>query len=103
ETHIRDFTIHPGSGADKKGTYRGAAELGTKGPEGCSTGLSYVKELGATHIEFLPFNDFAGVDELGEKSDYNWGYNPLHFNAPDGSYSEDPADPYLRIRELKDL
>jgi pullulanase len=103
ETHIRDFTIHPLSGADKKGTYRGAAELGTKGPGGCSTGLSYVKELGATHIEFLPFHDFAGVDELGEKSDYNWGYNPLHFNAPDGSYSEDPTDPYLRIRELKDL
>ncbi|WP_026582555.1 type I pullulanase [Bacillus sp. J33] len=101
ETHIRDFTIHPDSGAVRKGMYLGAGEAGTKGGDGEPTCLSYVKQLGITHIEFLPIHDFEGVDERGPKTDYNWGYNPLHFNAPEGSYSTDPGDPYSRIRELK--
>jgi pullulanase len=101
ETHIRDFTIHPGSGAIRKGMYLGAGEINTTGSDGQPTCLSYVKQMGITHIEFLPFHDFEGVDERGPKRDYNWGYNPLHFNAPEGSYSTDPADPYSRIRELK--
>lgn len=103
ETHIRDLTIHPNSGVKHKGYYTGAAELGTTDPDGNLTGLSYVKDLGITHIEILPLHDFAGVDELGEKKDYNWGYNPLHFNVPDGSYSLDPTNPYQRINELKEL
>lgn len=103
ETHIRDFTIHPNSGVLHKGTYIGAAELNTKGTDGKETGLSYVKQLGITHLELLPLNDFAGVDETSKNDEYNWGYNPLHFNAPDGSYSLDPHDPYKRIQELKIL
>ncbi|RHW40792.1 type I pullulanase [Neobacillus notoginsengisoli] len=101
ETHIRDFTIHPQSGTENKGLYIGAAEENTVGPDGKATGITHVKELGITHIEFLPFNDFAGVDETSANEEYNWGYNPLHFNAPEGSYSSDAADPYVRIRELK--
>ncbi|MEH7250031.1 type I pullulanase [Neobacillus niacini] len=103
ETHIRDFTIHPNSGAEHKGLYLGAGELNTTGKDGEPTGLSYVKDLGITHIEFLPFNDFAGVDELDPAIEYNWGYNPLHFNVPEGSYSTNPSDPYARILELKQL
>ncbi len=103
ETHIRDFTIHPSSGVKKKGTYLGAAEMDTVGVDGLPTCLSYVKNLGVTHIEFLPFNDFEGVDELRVDQDYNWGYNPLHFNTPEGSYSCDPNSPYARIKELKTL
>jgi len=103
ETHIRDLTIHPNSGASRKGTYLGAAEMGTKTRNGTATGLSYIKELGVTHIELLPLHDFAGVDELGKKVEYNWGYNPLHYNVPDGSYSTNPHDPYSRINELKQL
>jgi pullulanase len=105
ETHIRDFTIHPNSGVANmlKGTYLGAAETGTTGIDGKCTCLSYVKDLGITHIELLPINDFAGVDETGSKQEYNWGYNPLHFNAPEGSYASDPNDPYTRIHELKAL
>lgn len=103
ETHIRDFTIHPDSGVKHKGLYLGAGELNTKGKDGELTGLSYVKDLGITHIEFLPFNDFAGVDETEPNKDYNWGYNPLHFNVPEGSYSSNPSDPYARIIELKQL
>jgi pullulanase len=103
ETHIRDFTIHQNSGVKNKGTYLGVAELQTKGKNNGLTGLSYVKSLGITHIQFLPFHDFEGVDELGDKQDYNWGYNPLHFNVPEGSYSSNPEDPYARIIELKNM
>ncbi len=103
ETHIRDFTIHPSSGVRNKGTYLGAAETNTIGKDGELTCLSYVKKLGVTHIELLPFNDFAGVDELAVKREYNWGYNPLHFNVPEGSFSSDPNNPYARINELKTL
>ncbi|SDM28057.1 type I pullulanase [Bacillus sp. OK048] len=103
ETHIRDFTIHPNSGAEHKGLFLGAGEINTKGKDGQLTGLSYVKDLGITHIEFLPFNDFAGVDELDPHKEYNWGYNPIHFNVPEGSYATNPSDPYARIMELKQL
>ncbi|MEH7414669.1 type I pullulanase [Neobacillus drentensis] len=103
ETHIRDFTIDDNSGVKNKGLYLGAGELDTKSMDDEVTGLSYVKELGITHIEFLPFNDFAGVDELNPAEQYNWGYNPLHFNTPEGSYSTDPFNPYSRIIELKKL
>ena len=103
ETHIRDFTIHHHSGVKNKGLYLGAGEWDTKGHDGETTGLSYVKDLGITHIEFLPFNDFAGVDELNPSKQYNWGYNPLHFNTPEGSYATDPSNPYSRIIELKKL
>jgi pullulanase len=101
ETHIRDFTIHPESGVTHKGKYLGMSEPNTKGPNETSTGLSYLKELGITHVELLPFNDFAGVDEKNPSKDYNWGYNPLHFNTPEGSYATDPSNPYARINELK--
>ncbi len=103
ETHIRDFTIHPNSGVDKKGTYLGAAQLDTKTSTGEWTGLSYVKELGVTHLELLPVHDFEEVDELNVFKRYNWGYNPSHFNVPEGSYSTNPTDPYARIKELKHL
>ncbi|CAM3968971.1 type I pullulanase [Mesobacillus thioparans] len=103
EAHIRDLTMHPNSGAVRKGTYLGAAEIDTATPLGESTGLSYIRQLGVTHIELLPFHDFEGVDERDTTSSYNWGYNPVHYNAPDGSYASDPEDPYNRITELKQL
>lgn len=103
ETHIRDLTIHPNSGASNKGLYLGAAEAETVSKKGIPTGLSYIKSLGVTHIEFLPFHDYEEVDELDRWSSYNWGYNPVHFNAPEGSYATRPEDPYSRIKELKQL
>ncbi|CAM3765634.1 type I pullulanase [Mesobacillus zeae] len=103
EVHIRDLSIHESSGASKKGTYRGATETRTVSGSGVETGLSYIKNLGVTHLEFLPFNDFGGVNELKPMEQYNWGYNPIHFNVPEGSFSTDPQDPYCRITELKHL
>jgi pullulanase len=101
EVHIRDFTIHGDSGVAHKGLYLGLTELGTSGPNNTTTGLSYLAQLGVTHVELLPFNDFAGVDEKDPLKEYNWGYNPLHYNAPEGSYATNPFDPYARIQELK--
>ncbi|RFU68725.1 type I pullulanase [Peribacillus saganii] len=103
EVHIRDFTIHLNSGVKAKGKYLGLADEKSVDQRGLSTGLNYLKELGITHLELLPFNDFHGVDELKEGVEYNWGYNPLHYNAPDGSYSSDPTNPYTRITELRDM
>lgn len=103
ETHIRDFTIHSHSGVKHKGLYLGAGETETKGRNGQLTGLTYLKSMGITHIEFLPFNDFAGVDELKRSEEYNWGYNPLYYNVPEGSYATDTKNPYSRINELKQL
>ncbi|WP_102345238.1 type I pullulanase [Bacillus sp. Marseille-P3661] len=104
ETHIRDFSIHPQSGIRHKGKYLAFTEENTSGPEGCKTGIDYIQELGITHLELLPFNDYGGVDEAAEgESEYNWGYNPIHYNAPEGSYSMNPYDPYLRVKEVKEM
>ncbi|SFK54914.1 type I pullulanase [Salinicoccus halodurans] len=104
EAHIRDMTIHPNSGVKKEwqGKYLGMAEHAfTK--HGLSSGLNYVKELGVTHIELMPVNDFLTVDELNTNKSYNWGYDPKFFMVPEGSYSTDPKNPIIRILELQKL
>ncbi|EPZ37738.1 MULTISPECIES: type I pullulanase [Anoxybacillus] len=101
EMHVRDFTIHPKSGVKHKGKYLGLTERDTFGPNETVTGLSYVKQLGVTHVQLMPVQDFEGVDELQPLQMYNWGYNTVHYNAPEGSYATDPTDPYARIIELK--
>jgi len=103
EVHIRDLTIHPESGIQQKGKYLGVTELNTKTQKNEPSGLSYIKDLGVTHIEFLPVHDFEEIDELEVLKKYNWGYNPSHYNVPEGSYSTDPIDPYVRINELKEM
>ena len=104
ELHIRDASIHAGSGIKNKGKYLGLAETGTKTISGLSTGLDHLKELGVTHIHLLPFYDFNSVDEglIGQQQ-YNWGYDPLNYNAPEGSYATNAWDGVTRIKELKTL
>lgn len=103
EAHIRDLTIHSDSGIQQKGRYLGLTELNTKTKKNELSGLSYIKDLGVTHIEFLPVHDFEEIDELEVLKKYNWGYNPSHYNVPEGSYSTDPINPYVRINELKEM
>lgn len=104
ELHHRDFSIAPNSGIENKGKFLALTESGTKSPEGETTGLDHLKELGVTHIHILPSFDFATVDETRlEENNYNWGYDPKNYNVPDGSYSTDPADPVVRIREFKEM
>ena len=101
ELHVRDFSIHPASGIVNKGKYLGVVEPDTRGPDGAATGLAHLKELGITHLHLLPVFDFSSVDESRPEAAYNWGYDPLHYNVPEGSYATDPHSGEVRMRELK--
>ncbi len=104
ELHVRDASIAANSGISHKGKYLGLTEKGTKNSEGLTTGLDHLKELGVTHVHLLPFFDFNSVDETKpDKAQYNWGYDPLNYNAPEGSYSTNAYDGVTRIKELKQL
>lgn len=104
ELHLRDFTIDAQSGVTHKGKFLGAIETNTTNPKGSPTGIDYLKELGVTHIEFLPLFDYQTVDETAENQlDYNWGYDPQNYGAPEGSYSTNPYDPFVRIKEMKQM
>ncbi len=100
EMHVRDFTIAANSGVTHKGRYLGLAEPNTHLPddETVTTGLDHLSELGVTHVQLLPVQDFDN-DEC-DTATYNWGYMPVHFNAPDGGYAATPRGP-AKIRELK--
>lgn len=104
ELHVRDLSIHPNSGIQNKGKYLGLAEIGTKNPEGLATGLDHIKDLGVTHVHLLPVYDYMSVDESKlEENKFNWGYDPQNYNVPEGSYSTNPADGAVRIREFKTM
>ncbi|WP_455675634.1 type I pullulanase [Pradoshia sp.] len=104
ELHVRDLSIQPESGIKQKGKFLGVTEIGTKGPNGLPTGLDHIKSLGVTHVQFLPIYDYKTVDETKlDQAQYNWGYDPQNFNVPEGSYSTNPYDPAVRIRELKQM
>lgn len=108
EAHIRDLTIHPESGIPEKykGKFLGVAETGTTGPEKVKTGLNHIKDLGITHLQFIPMYDYntASVDETKlDIPQYNWGYDPKNYNVPEGSYSTDPYTPAVRIEEMKQM
>ena len=103
ETHIRDFSVDENSGIQNRGKYLGFTEKDTKTNAGFSTGLAHLKELGITHVHLLPVNDFATIDEENPLEKYNWGYDPQHFNALEGSYSINPYDGSVRISEFKRL
>ncbi len=103
ELHVRDASIAANSGIKHKGKFLGLTETGTKNNEGLSTGLDHLKELGVTHIHLLPFYDYSSVDETKPNATYNWGYDPLNYNTPEGSYSTNAYDPGTRIREFKQL
>lgn len=112
EMHHRDFSIDATSGVENRGKFLALTETGTKNADGQSTGIDHLKELGVTHVHLLPSYDFGSIDEttgnaLGGggriPSTYNWGYDPVNYNVPEGSYSTDAADPIVRIREFKQM
>lgn len=103
ELHVRDASISVHSGIQQKGRFLGLTEKGTVNTAGLSTGLDHLKELGVTHIHLLPFFDYNSVDETNPDKKYNWGYDPLNYNVPEGSYASNPYDGAVRIREFKQL
>ena len=102
ETHLRDFTMSPNSGVEHKGKFLALTE---------EAPISHLKELGISHIQLLPIFDYGSIDEtktaeysqLNAEGSYNWGYDPVNYNVPDGGYSTNPYDPACRIREAKQM
>jgi pullulanase len=104
EVHMRDFSMDSNSGIKHKGKYLAFTERGTKNSYGDATGIDHLKELGITHVHLLPVFDFASVDETKlNENKYNWGYDPLNYNVPEGSYSTNPNNPVTRILEFKEM
>ena len=104
EMHHRDMSMHPSSGIVRKGKFLAMTEEGAVNPDGKATGIDHMKELGVTHVHILPSYDYNSVDEANlPANQYNWGYDPQNYNAPEGSYSTDPATPETRIREMKEM
>ncbi|MDB8566191.1 type I pullulanase [Turicibacter sanguinis] len=103
EMHVRDFSVHENSGIQNVGKFLGVVEEGTRTSRGTLTGLDYLVDLGVTHIQLLPTYDFGSVDELNQFETYNWGYDPVQYNVPEGSYATDVLNPYSRIIEMKQM
>ncbi len=103
ELHVRDLSMDASSGisAAHKGKFLGLTEAGTKAPDGkTKTGIDAIKDLGVSHVQLLPIYDYKTVDE-SLNTQFNWGYDPMNYNVPEGSYSTQPANPTNRITELK--
>lgn len=104
EISVVDTTADASAGSKFPGKYLGLTERGTKNKDGISTALDHFKKLGVTHVQLMPSYDFGSIDEslLGEEQ-YNWGYDPVNYNVPEGSYSTDPFHGEVRIREFKEM
>ena len=107
ELHIKDFSYDKASGISDKyrGKYLAFTENGTtlNNDNVHKTGIDYLKELGITHVHILPAFDYASVDESKDDNQFNWGYDPLNYNVPEGSYSTNPFKGDVRIREFKEM
>ena len=103
ELHVRDLSSDPSSGITQTGKFLGLIQEGTTTPSGQSTGLDYIKSLGVTHIHLLPSYDYASVDETDPEASFNWGYDPVNYNVPEGSYSTDPYHGEVRVKEFKQM
>ena len=102
EASIRDISSQKDNGFTHPKTFEAFGEINdiTKAKR---TGLAYIKELGVTHVQIMPVFDFGSVDEEYPSLYYNWGYDPMHYRALEGSYSTDPKDPNKRILEFANL
>lgn len=95
EMHHRDFSVDLSSGLKNKGKYLALTE---------PKAIEHLQRLGVNAVHILPSYDYASVDESKpDVPQYNWGYDPLNYNVPEGSYSTDAATPTTRIREFKQM
>lgn len=109
EISIADFSSSESSGVSEanRGKYLAFTEEGTtvNGVQGASsTCVDYLKKLGVKYVQIMPFYDFGSVDESKNIMDqYNWGYDPVNYNCPEGSYSSNPKKGEVRIKECKQM
>ena len=103
ELHVKDFSHDVDSGIPQE--YRGKFKAFTveKTDAEMKTGVAYLQDLGVTHVHLLPFYDFAALDESGSEEQFNWGYDPVNYNVPEGSFSTNPFDGVVRVRECKEM
>ena len=102
EVHVRDFS-NTIADSKYKGKYLAFTETGLVNEHGEAVGVDYLKDLGITHVHLLPVYDYATVDERDPNAPFNWGYDPKNYNVPEGSYSTDPYNGEVRIREYKQM
>ncbi len=106
EAHVRDFSSSSDSGMTNKGKFLAFTETGTTvNNDGVhKTGIDYLEDLGVTHVHLLPVYDYGSVDETKLSTDqFNWGYDPMNYNTPEGSYSTNPYDGSVRVKEFKQM
>ena len=104
ELHVRDLSMDSSSGIKNKGKFLGLIETGTTNSQGIPTGLDHIKNLGVTHIHLLPSYDYGSIDEANlQDNNFNWGYDPQNYNVPEGSYSTDPFNGEVRVKEFKQM
>ncbi len=103
ELHVRDLSSDPSSGITQTCKFLGLIQEGTTNSTGQATGLDHIKSLGITHIHLLPSYDYASVDETDPEAGFNWGYDPVNYNVPEGSYSTDPYHGEVRVKEFKQM
>lgn len=106
ETHVGDFSNDPAGGFPKshRGKYLAFTDADTSldGHPDFPTGIAYLKRLGVTAVQLMPLHDYGSVDET-TCNRYNWGYDPVNYNVPEGSYATNPYDGAVRIRECKQM
>ena len=102
EVHVRDFSNRV---ADSwfPGKFLAFTQTGLTNASGIPIGVEYLRDLGITHVHFQPIYDYATVDESKDSPQFNWGYDPKNYNAPEGSYSMDPGRGEVRVNELKQM
>ncbi len=107
EVHIKDFSYDPESGVSEanRGKYLAFTEFETTLNKAgdIKTCMNYLKDLGVSYVQINPMYDFGSVDEAGDDTQFNWGYDPKNYNVPEGSYSSNPYDGNVRINEMKQM
>ncbi len=107
ELHVKEFSWDKSGGFPEnyRGKYKAFTCVDTTlNQDGKhATGLKYLKDLGVTHLQLMPVYDYGSVDEAGDDSAFNWGYDPMNYNVPEGSYATDAEHGEVRIREFKEM
>ena len=106
ETHVKEFSWQPAGGFPEplRGKYLAFTCPHTSlNDDGIHpTGLDYLRELGVNTVQLMPIFDYGSIHEE-DPDQFNWGYDPVYYNIPEGSYSTDPGNGALRIRECKQM
>ena len=103
ELHVRDFSSDESGNFKLRGKFGAFCEKCVTNGFSDAIGLDHIASLGITHIHLLPVFDYQTVDETDPEAGFNWGYDPLNYNIPEGSYTTDPDNGTQRVKQFKEL